>query len=325
MNLEALLQEAIRRNASDLHLSVGAVPMVRVDGTLTCIDTAPLSLEHLTEYSNLLLPPKGGRLESTTDSDYATDHPLAGRLRVNLYQDRLGPALALRFVPKTLPQLTNMLHFESMQKALSEPSGLLLVTGATGSGKSTTLAAMIHYLNQHQHYHIISLEDPIEFVHTNQKSLIHQREVGLHTPSFQQGLRSALREDPDIILVGELRDLETIRLALHAAATGHLVLASLHANSAAKSIDRLIDSFPGEEKNLISTILAESLTAVFHQVLYPGTEGRRQLIQEIMINTPAIRHLIREHKIAQIEATMETSRHQGMITLNQALMALSHS
>jgi twitching motility protein PilT len=323
MNLEALLQEAIRRNASDLHLSVGAVPMVRVDGTLTCIDTAPLSLEHLTEYSTLLLPPKGRRLESTTDSDYATDHPLAGRLRVNLYQDRLGPALALRFVPKTLPQLTNMLHFESMQKALSQPSGLLLVTGATGSGKSTTLAAMIHYLNQHKHYHIISLEDPIEFVHTNQKSLIHQREVGLHMPSFQQGLRSALREDPDIILVGELRDLETIRLALHAAATGHLVLASLHANSAAKSIDRLIDSFPGEEKNLISTILAESLTAVFHQVLYPGTEGRRQLIQEIMINTPAIRHLIREHKIAQIEATMETSRHQGMITLSQALKSLS--
>ncbi len=208
-----------------------------------------------------------------------------------------------------------------MQKVLNHPhGGLILISGATGSGKSTTLAAMIEFLNTTKAWHLLTLEDPIEFIYGAKKSLIHQREVGTDVMSFNQGLRAALREDPDLILVGELRDLKTMRLALQAAETGHLVLSTLHANSAAKSIDRLIDSFPAEEKHLIRTQLSESLIAVFHQIFIQNEmTGPRQLIQEILINTPAIRTLIREQKTSQIEATMEVSRHLGMMTLGQAL------
>ncbi len=325
MNITQLLEMAAYHQASDLHLSIGYPPMIRKNGRLQKLHAAILNAEDLNAYCYQLTPPE---LRETflqkLDLDFAYQlHPI-GRFRVNVFNDHKGLALALRLISDTIPSLSQYKNQELLRKTMQHPSGgLILITGATGSGKSTTLAAMLESLNLTQAWHIITLEDPIEFVYQGKKSMIHQRELGRDVLSFQQGLRAALREDPDVILIGELRDLETIRLALQAAETGHLVLATLHANSAAKSIDRLIDSFPGDEKNLIRTILSESLIAIFHQILCSRNEqSERQLVQEILINTPAIRHLIREHKLAQIEATMEISRPQGMITLAQALKEL---
>lgn len=324
MNITQLLEMTVFHRASDLHLSVGYPPMLRQNGRLQKINAPVLTPDDLTSFCYQLTPPElREQFFQKLDLDFAYQLHDVGRFRVNLFNEQRGIALVLRLIPETIPALNTYKHFEVMRKALSQPSGLVLVTGATGSGKSTTLAAMLEYLNQKEAFHIITLEDPIEFIYTGKRSLIHQREVRRDVLDFNRGLEAALREDPDIILVGELRDLSTIRLALQAAETGHLVLASLHTSGAAKSLDRLIDVFPGDEKELIRTILAEHLAAIFHQVLWSRTEqSARELVQEILINTPAIKNLIREHKIAQIEASMETSRQWGMQTLSQAMKEL---
>ena len=259
MNIIQLLEMAISHQASDLHLSIGYPPMIRKNGCLQKLNEAALTADEVTSFCNHLTPPElRESFFQKLDLDFAYQLPSLGRFRVNLFTDHKGIALALRLISDTIPSLNTYKNQEILSKTLQHPSGgLILITGATGSGKSTTLAAMTESLNMTQALHIITLEDPIEFVYQRKNSLIHQREVGRDVQNFHQGLRAALREDPDLILVGELRDLETIRLALQASETGHLVLATLHANSAAKSIDRLIDSFPGDEKNLIRTILSE--------------------------------------------------------------------
>ncbi len=325
MDIYTLLELTTQHRASDLHLGVGHAPILRVEGRLQPLDTEPLTEKQINDFCvQLTMPDQRERLRGEKSIDFAFHLPEVGRFRVNIFNERRGLALSLRLIPETAPDLEAYRNFKIMQTLLSQDSGLILVTGATGSGKSTTLAAMLEYLNQHKALHAITLEDPIEFIFTHRCSLIHQREIGRDVKSFSAGLREALREDPDFIVLGELRDLESIRLALQAAETGHLILASLHARSAAKAIDRLVDSFPGDEKNLILLILAETLIGVFHQVLMPLKDSnQRELIQEILINTPAIRNLIREHKIAQIEATMETSQHLGMKTLAQALGELN--
>lgn len=321
MNITQLLEICAKHQASDLHLSVGYPPILRVQGQLQKLGSQPLNEDQVTSFCyQLTTPEQREALTQVHDIDFAFHLHEVGRFRVNIFNERRGFALALRMIPERIPNLEEYENFETMRGLLQKKNGLVLITGATGSGKSTTLAAMIEYLNQRDSLHIITLEDPTEFIYQGKRSMIHQREIARDVKSFSQGLRAALREDPDVILLGELRDLDSIRLALQASETGHLVLASLHSSSAAKAIDRLIDSFPGDEKELIRTILSESLAGIIYQVLIsPKEGGKRALIQEILINTPAIKNLIREHKIAQIEAAMETSSHLGMKTLAQAM------
>ncbi len=321
MNITQLLEITAKHQASDLHLGIGYPPTLRIQGQLQKLGSQALNEDEVTSICYQLTSPQQREiLMQDLDLDFAYHLHEVGRFRVNIFTERRGFAIALRLIPEIIPSLTQYRNYTVLQTFLNKSQGLVLVTGATGSGKSTTLAALLEHLNQREALHAITLEDPIEFVYQGKRSLIHQREIGRDVKTFDQGLKAALREDPDLILLGELRDLESIRLALQAAETGHLVLASLHASSAAKAIDRLIDSFPGDEKNLIRMILAESLIGIAHQTLIPKKEGgSRDLVQEILINTPAIKNLIREHKIAQIEASMETSNHLGMKTLAQAL------
>lgn len=321
MNITQLLELTAKHKASDMHLSVGYPPILRVEGNLQKLGSQILSEDQITSICyQLTSPDQREALTQELDLDFAFHLHDIGRFRVNIFSEQRGFALALRLIPEVIPELESYRNFDAMRSLLNKKNGLILVTGATGSGKSTTLAAMVEYLNQRESLHIITIEDPIEFLYQGKRSMIHQREVFHSVKTFNHGLRAALREDPDVILLGELRDLETIRLALQASETGHLVLASLHASSAAKAIDRLIDSFSGDEKTLIRMILSESLIGIFHQALLSPKEGsKRLLIQEILMNTPAIKNLIREHKLAQIEATMETSSHLGMKTMHQAL------
>jgi len=321
MNITQLLEITAKHQASDLHVSVGYPPILRVQGQLQKLGSQALNEDQVTSICyQLTTPEQREKFSHERNLDFAYHLHDVCRFRVHIFTERRGFAIALRLIPEQIPDFTNYRNFETLRNLISQKSGLILLTGATGSGKSTTLAAMTEFFNQREALHIVSIEDPIEFIYQGKRSIIHQREVGHDVSDFSQGLRSALREDPDVIILGELRDLESIRLALQAAETGHLVLASLHANSAAKAIDRLIDSFPGDEKNLVRLILAESLLGIVHQNLVARKEGAtRELIQEILINTPAVKNLIREHKIAQIEATMETSGHIGMKTMAQAL------
>lgn len=321
MNITQLLEATAKHQASDLHLSVGYPPLLRIQGRLQKLDIQNLTEDQVTSICyQLTTPQQRETLMQNFDIDFAFHLHATGRFRVNIFIERRGYAIVFRMIPEKIPDLEIYRNFNIMQRLLTYRQGLILITGATGSGKSTTLAAMIDYLNQTEALHIITIEDPIEFIYPNKRAVIHQREVARDVKNFNQGLKAALREDPDLILLGELRDLESIRLALQASETGHLVLATLHASSAAKAIDRLIDSFSGDEKNLIRIILSETLAGVFHQTLVAGKDnGSLQLVQEILINTPAIKNLIREHKVAQIESTMEISNHIGMKTLAQAL------
>ena len=323
MDISQLLAFSVKQNASDLHLSAGLPPMIRVDGDMRRINLPPM--EHK-EVFDLVYDIMNDRQRKAYDehleTDFSFEIPNLARFRVNVFNQNRGAAAVFRTIPSEVLTLDDLDAPKIFREIASLPRGLVLVTGPTGSGKSTTLAAMINHKNQSELGHILTVEDPIEFVHSSQKCLINQREVERDTHSFSAALRSALREDPDTILVGELRDLETIRLAMTAAETGHLVFGTLHTSSAAKTIDRIIDVFPGAEKDMVRAMLSESLRAVISQTLMKKKAGGRVAAHEIMMGTPAIRNLIREGKVAQMYSAIQTGQSVGMQTLDQCLQDL---
>ncbi|WP_087021974.1 type IV pilus twitching motility protein PilT [Thaumasiovibrio subtropicus] len=319
MDITELLDFSVKHDASDLHLSAGVPPMIRVDG-----DVRKLSLPELTHAEvhklifDIMNDAQRREYEEKLECDFSFAVPNVGRFRVNTFHQARGSAAVFRTIPEKIPTLDDIKAPEIFKNISELQKGLVLVTGPTGSGKSTTLAAMVNYINERYNRHILTIEDPIEFVHTSQKSLVNQREVHRDTHSFNAALRSALREDPDVILVGELRDQETISLALTAAETGHLVFGTLHTSSAAKTVDRIIDVFPGNDKAMVRSMLSESLRAVISQTLMKCTTGGRVAGHEIMLATPAIRNLIREDKVAQMYSMIQTGASQGMQTMEQA-------
>jgi twitching motility protein PilT len=319
-----LLHISIAAHASDLHLSARHSPMIRVEGELMVLtEFAPFTADELKHILFSALDEQQQRwFCAHLDLDFAFVLPEMGRFRVNMFQQLHGIAAVFRIVPLAVPTLDGLNAPAVVKRLLDLPAGLVLVTGATGCGKSTTLAAMVEHINNRHRHHVLTVEDPIEFVYTSKTSLVHQRQVHRDTLSFDAALRSALREDPDVILIGELRDLETIRLALSAAETGHLVLATLHTASAPGAISRMIDVFPISEKNIIRNLIAGSLQAVICQHLVKQVTGGRTAAFEIMLGTQAIRHLIREDKIAQLYSVMQTSTAFGMCTMEQSLAEL---
>ena len=323
MEITELLAFSVKHKASDLHLSAGISPMIRVDGEVRKINLP--ALDHQGVHSlvyDIMNDKQRKDFEEHLEIDFSFEVPNLARFRVNAFNQSRGAAAVFRTIPSDILSLEQLGAPEIFKKIASFPRGLVLVTGPTGSGKSTTLAAMVDYINENRHDHILTIEDPIEFVHPNKQCLINQREVHRHTHSFNAALRSALREDPDVILVGEMRDLETIRLALTAAETGHLVFGTLHTTSAAKTIDRVIDVFPAEEKDMVRAMLSESLQAVISQTLLKKNGGGRVAAHEIMIGIPAIRNLIRENKVAQMYSAIQTGANYGMTTLDQSLKNL---
>jgi len=321
--MQQLLEEANARGASDLHLSAGEPPAVRVHGDLGRLDGPPLSPHQVLELvHSIMTDAQREHFAVEHECDFATDLPGVGRYRVNAFVHSRGPGTVLRNIPTQVPQLDEMTLPPVLKELCEKERGLVLVTGPTGSGKSTTLAAMVNHINQTWDAHILTVEDPIEFVHTPQRCFVNQREVGPHTNSFANALRAALREDPDVILVGEMRDLETISLAITAAETGHLVFGTLHTSSAAKTIDRVIDAFPGEQQAQIRAMLSESLEAVVAQTLLKKKGGGRIAACEVLIGVPAVRNLIREGKLHQIPSMMQTGQRMKMETLDMALAGL---
>jgi twitching motility protein PilT len=323
MNMRQLLAFAVEQKASDLHLSAGLSPMLRIDGDIRMMTAPALATQDITALLNEVMN-ETQRQSLTTQlaCDFSFHLNGVARFRAHVFYHERGISGVFRSIPLTLLSLEDLQAPPIFADIAHTPRGLVLVTGPTGSGKSTSLAAIIHAINQQRQAHIITIEDPIEFVHQPNQSLIHQRELHRHTLSFSDALSSALREDPDVILVGEMRDLTTIKLALTAAETGHLVLATLHTASAAKTINRIIDVFPGNEQAHIRNMLSESLVAVISQTLLKKTGGGRIAAHEIMRVNPAIRHLIRENKIAQIYSVIQTSHQLGMQTLEQCLQKL---
>jgi len=323
MDIAELLAFSVKNNASDLHLSAGLPPMIRVDGDIRRINVP--ALDHKTVHGliyDIMNDKQRKDFEEFLETDFSFEIPGLARFRVNVFNQNRGAGAVFRTIPSNILTLDDLGCPKTFESISDNNRGLVLVTGPTGSGKSTTLAAMIDYLNDNDFAHILTIEDPIEFVHQSKKCLINQREVHRDTLGFSEALRSALREDPDIILVGELRDLETIRLALTAAETGHLVFGTLHTSSAAKTIDRIIDVFPAGEKDMVRSMLSESLRAVISQTLMKKIGGGRTAGWEIMIGTPAIRNLIREDKIAQMYSAIQTGQNIGMQTLDQHLQDL---
>lgn len=324
MDISDLLAFSVKNKASDLHLSAGLPPMIRVHGDVRKINVP--AMDHSQVHDMVYDIMNDGQrkvYEETLECDFSFEIPNLARFRVNAFNQNRGAGAVFRTIPSKILTM-EQLGCPAIFKEIAEtPRGIVLVTGPTGSGKSTTLAAMIDYINETEHGHILTVEDPIEFVHTTKKCLINQREVGPHTLSFNNALRSALREDPDVILVGEMRDLETIRLALSAAETGHLVFGTLHTSSAAKTVDRIVDVFPAAEKEMVRAMLSESLRAVISQTLCKTKDEQgRVAAHEIMIGTPAIRNLIRENKIAQMYSAIQTGQGIGMQTLDQNLQDL---
>ncbi|WP_029148469.1 type IV pilus twitching motility protein PilT [Methylophilus sp. 5] len=324
MDISDLLAFSVKNKASDLHLSSGLPPMIRVHGDVRKINLP--SMEHAEVHRmlyDIMNDSQRKIYEETLECDFSFEIPDLARFRVNAFNQQRGAGAVFRTIPSKVLTLDELNAPKVFKDIAETPRGIVLVTGPTGSGKSTTLAAMIDYINESQMSHVLTVEDPIEFVHTSKKSLINQREVGPHTQSFENALRSALREDPDVILVGEMRDLETIRLALTAAETGHLVFGTLHTSSAAKTVDRVVDVFPAAEKEMVRSMLSESLRAVISQTLCKTKDEQgRVAAHEIMMGTPAIRNLIRENKIAQMYSAIQTGQSLGMQTLDQNLQDL---
>ena len=323
LTMQDLLREAADKGASDLHLSAGEPPLLRVHGDLVRIDHPAVTPEQVTELVNSIMSDaQRATFEAEHEVDFACELEGKGRFRVNVFVHSRGPGAVLRTIPTKIPAL-DTLHMPPVLKELcTRERGLVLVTGPTGSGKSTTFAAMVDVINQTWDAHILTIEEPIEFVHPPKRCLVNQREVGPHTNSFSNALRSALREDPDVILIGEMRDLETISLALTAAETGHLVFGTLHTSSAPKTIDRIIDVFPAGQQGQIRTMLSESLEAVVAQSLLKKKGGGRVAACEVLIGTPAVRNLIREGKLHQITSMMQTGQRLGMQTLDMGLADL---
>lgn len=323
LSIEDLLRFTVKHKASDLHISAGMPAMIRVDGEMTRINMPEMSHKavHQLIY-DIMNDRQRADFEEFFETDFSFEIPNLARFRVNAFNQNRGAGAVFRTIPSKVLTMEDLGMGDVFKRVSDFKRGVVLVTGPTGSGKSTTLAAMIDYINENRKEHILTIEDPIEFVHDSKKSLINQREVHRDTLGFEPALRSALREDPDVILVGELRDLETIRLALTAAETGHLVFGTLHTSSAAKTIDRVIDVFPAAEKDMIRAMLSESLQAVISQTLLRRQTGGRIAAHEIMLGTPAIRNLIRENKIAQMYSAIQTGAGDGMITLDQTLKNL---
>ncbi len=323
MDIAELLAFGVKNNASDLHLSAGLPPMIRVDGDMRRINVA--ALDHRSVHAliyDIMNDKQRKDYEEFLETDFSFEIPGVARFRDNAYNQNRGAGAVFRTIPSKVLTLDELKAPEIFKRIVDVPRGMVLVTGPTGSGKSTTLAAMIDYVNNQEYGHILTIEDPIEFVHVSKRCLINQREVHRDTLGFSEALRSALRQDPDIILVGEMRDLETIRLALTAAETGHLVFGTLHTSSAAKTIDRIVDVFPAAEKTMVRSMLSESLRSVIAQALLKKNGGGRIAAHEIMIGTPAIRNLIREDKIAQMYSSIQTGQAHGMQTLDQNLTEL---
>ncbi len=324
MDIAELLAFGVKNKASDLHLSSGLPPMIRVHGDIRRINLPPM--EHKDVHGmvyDIMSDSQRKMYEENLECDFSFAIPNLARFRVNAFVQDRGAAAVFRTIPSKVLSLEDLNAPRVFAEICMKPRGLVLVTGPTGSGKSTTLAGMVNHVNENIYGHILTIEDPIEFVHESKKCLINQREVGPQTLSFSNALRSALREDPDYILVGEMRDLETIRLALTGAETGHLVFATLHTSSAAKTIDRIIDVFPAAEKDMVRSMLSESLQAVISQTLLKTKDGMgRVAAHEIMLGSPAIRNLIRENKVAQMYSSIQTGQAMGMQTLDQCLSDL---
>jgi twitching motility protein PilT len=321
MNLDELLTFSVQNNASDLHLSAGLPPMIRVDGDVRRINVPPLDHKQVHGLIYDIMNDKQRKdYDEFLECDFSFEIPKLARFRVNAFNQDRGAAGVFRTIPTIIKSLEELGCPPVFRDLIAVPRGLILVTGPTGSGKSTTLAAMIDYINKNEYGHILTIEDPIEFVHQSQRCLVNQREVHRDTLGFSEALRSALREDPDIILVGEMRDRETISLALTASETGHLVFGTLHTSSAPKTIDRIIDVFPAGEKPMVRSMLSESLRAVISQALLKKKGGGRMAVHEIMVGVPAIRNLIREDKVAQMYSSIQTGASFGMQTLDQALL-----
>ena len=324
MDITELLAFSVKNKASDLHLSAGLPPMIRVHGDVRRINLP--AMEHKDVHSMVYDIMNDGQrkiYEETLECDFSFEIPNLARFRVNAFNQQRGAGAVFRTIPSKVLSLEELNCPKIFKDICEYPRGIVLVTGPPGSGKSTTLAAMVNHINENDYGHILTVEDPIEFVHEAKKCLINQREVGPHTLSFSNALRSALREDPDVVLVGEMRDLETIRLALTAAETGHLVFGTLHTSSAAKTVDRIVDVFPAAEKEMVRSMLSESLRAVISQTLLKTKEGNsRVAAHEIMIGTPAIRNLIRENKVAQMYSAIQTGQNFGMQTLDQNLLEM---
>ena len=323
MDITQLLTFSVKQGASDLHLSAGVEPMIRVDGDVKRINLPPLDHKAVHDMVYDIMNDKQRKdYDEFFETDFSFEIPGLARFRVNAYNQSRGSAAVFRTIPSKILSLEDLKCPPIFKEIADTPRGIVLVTGPTGSGKSTTLAAIVNHINENEYGHILTIEDPIEFVHPPKKCLINQREVKRDTKGFTEALRSALREDPDVILVGEMRDLETIRLALSAAETGHLVFGTLHTTSASKTMDRIIDVFPAAEKEMVRAMISESLRAVISQTLLKKKGGGRVAAHEILIGTPAIRNLIREGKVAQMYSAIQTGQKEGMQTLDQVLKDL---
>lgn len=322
--LTQLLTDAYYKKASDIHLTVGSIPIFRIDGKLTPQDGPTLAPDHTEKIAKDILTEKmWERLQREREIDLSYGIPGVSRFRVNIFHQRNAISLAFRVIPRDIPTIDDLMLPTVLKKIAKNPHGLVLVTGPTGSGKSTSLAAMIDYMNRTMNKHIITLEDPIEYLHKHNQSIIDQREIGFDTLSFAKGLRACLRQDPDVILVGEMRDYDTISTAITAAETGHLVLGTLHTQDVSSTMDRMIDVFPSSQKDQIRIVLASVLRAVISQRLFPRSEGKGRVVAtEIMINTSAVKNLIRNEKMYQIPNVLQTSKNEGMHTMEMNIRQL---